>query len=333
MRTFSPCWNVLTVVTGVPKSTTSRRRRRLSGSAVLMNSTMTFWPCWRMSMPVLVSERSTTTRPSPERPRRKSMSRMACLASALPSAKCATCPPGAVCATAGSARLITSALPSRLVSCATGRRRFSTSRVRSLPCTTFMLRSSPWAMSWLARPSALTVFGKSRSEEHTSELQSHSDLHSFPTRRSSDLQPGSVAALHHVHAAQLALGDVLAGAAERVDGIREVEGDARGSGDREVRRHVAQRLLGGDAHDRLARLLRHLERLDAIRLGEGKPDAGKPQGKPVNGLHCLCVHRLASTSCSALVRSTHSPPLSWTSSFRLIAPSSMAVTTPKFWPM
>src|SRR5215204_5969489 len=29
-----------------------------------------------------------------------------------------------------------------------------------------------------------------RSEEHTSELQSHSDLHSFPTRRSSD-PPGS----------------------------------------------------------------------------------------------------------------------------------------------
>src|SRR5882672_1720452 len=28
-----------------------------------------------------------------------------------------------------------------------------------------------------------------RSEEHTSELQSHSDLHSFPTRRSSDLDP------------------------------------------------------------------------------------------------------------------------------------------------
>src|SRR5476649_2606542 len=28
---------------------------------------------------------------------------------------------------------------------------------------------------------------RDRSEEHTSELQSHSDLHSFPTRRSSDL--------------------------------------------------------------------------------------------------------------------------------------------------
>src|SRR5579875_1367985 len=31
-----------------------------------------------------------------------------------------------------------------------------------------------------------------RSEEHTSELQSHSDLHSFPTRRSSDLAGGSL---------------------------------------------------------------------------------------------------------------------------------------------
>src|SRR5476649_324339 len=32
-----------------------------------------------------------------------------------------------------------------------------------------------------------------RSEEHTSELQSHRDLHSFPTRRSSDLQPRTAA--------------------------------------------------------------------------------------------------------------------------------------------
>src|SRR5262252_4599071 len=30
-----------------------------------------------------------------------------------------------------------------------------------------------------------------RSEEHTSELQSHRDLHSFPTRRSSDLAAAS----------------------------------------------------------------------------------------------------------------------------------------------
>src|ERR687885_306866 len=34
--------------------------------------------------------------------------------------------------------------------------------------------------------------GSQRSEEHTSELQSHRDLHSFPTRRSSDLQHGLV---------------------------------------------------------------------------------------------------------------------------------------------
>src|SRR5260221_352311 len=32
-----------------------------------------------------------------------------------------------------------------------------------------------------------------RSEEHTSELQSHRDLHSFPTRRSSDLMNS----MHH----------------------------------------------------------------------------------------------------------------------------------------
>src|SRR5476649_647900 len=35
-----------------------------------------------------------------------------------------------------------------------------------------------------------------RSEEHTSELQSHSDLHSFPTRRSSDLFHVGQSALH-----------------------------------------------------------------------------------------------------------------------------------------
>src|SRR5262252_7718549 len=42
-----------------------------------------------------------------------------------------------------------------------------------------------------ARDDALRERGVVRSEEHTSELQSHSDLHSFPTRRSSDLSPTS----------------------------------------------------------------------------------------------------------------------------------------------
>src|SRR5476649_2303659 len=36
-------------------------------------------------------------------------------------------------------------------------------------------------------PKCTTPRGLARSEEHTSELQSHRDLHSFPTRRSSDL--------------------------------------------------------------------------------------------------------------------------------------------------
>src|SRR5882672_10059706 len=38
------------------------------------------------------------------------------------------------------------------------------------------------------RPFRLAEHLARRSEEHTSELQSHSDLHSFPTRRSSDLK-------------------------------------------------------------------------------------------------------------------------------------------------
>src|SRR5476649_13100 len=43
------------------------------------------------------------------------------------------------------------------------------------------------AMRGAAAEHALVAILRSRSEEHTSELQSHSDLHSFPTRRSSDL--------------------------------------------------------------------------------------------------------------------------------------------------
>src|SRR5882672_8871703 len=41
--------------------------------------------------------------------------------------------------------------------------------------------------------SSTATTSTSRSEEHTSELQSHSDLHSFPTRRSSDLVTDSEA--------------------------------------------------------------------------------------------------------------------------------------------
>src|SRR5215218_4833603 len=46
-----------------------------------------------------------------------------------------------------------------------------------------------------------------RSEEHTSELQSHRDLHSFPTRRSSDLgyqrDASQSARIHSIHNGEL----------------------------------------------------------------------------------------------------------------------------------
>src|SRR4030095_10372057 len=51
-------------------------------------------------------------------------------------------------------------------------------------------RSTTSSLFTSSRPSSISVnfFDEaSRSEEHTSALQSHSDLHSFPTRRSSDL--------------------------------------------------------------------------------------------------------------------------------------------------
>src|SRR5215211_2532803 len=45
-----------------------------------------------------------------------------------------------------------------------------------------------FAYEWLDKNrDACDVPAQNRSEEHTSELQSHRDLHSFPTRRSSDL--------------------------------------------------------------------------------------------------------------------------------------------------
>src|SRR5882672_1118606 len=58
-----------------------------------------------------------------------------------------------------------------------------------------------------------------RSEEHTSELQSHSDLHSFPTRRSSDL---SRTIREDVSVAQgvLARGACLAGSRRRDEGCQ-----------------------------------------------------------------------------------------------------------------
>src|ERR1044072_2126660 len=147
-------------------------------------------------------------------------------------------------------------------------------------------------------------------------------------------QARALRALHHVHAAQLALRNVLAGAAERVGGVGEIECDARRVGHREVRRRAAQRLLGGDPDDGLAALLRDLEAFDGVgrSLRPRRCRAGQPEEKHRSDGDRL-VHLFVSTNCSALLRSTHSPPPSWISSLRAIWPSSIPVTTPKFWPM
>src|SRR5476649_1183131 len=67
--------------------------------------------------------------------------------------------------------------------------------------TTTVMRETPGVSVW---PTVSDSMLKARSEEHTSELQSHRDLHSFPTRRSSDLLEPPRAVLvgvdHHRHA-------------------------------------------------------------------------------------------------------------------------------------
>src|SRR5262252_5070026 len=52
--------------------------------------------------------------------------------------------------------------------------------------STFQTATTGWRRSALKQP-VNALRRQPRSEEHTSELQSHRDLHSFPTRRSSDL--------------------------------------------------------------------------------------------------------------------------------------------------
>src|SRR5262252_9410695 len=74
-----------------------------------------------------------------------------------------------------------------------------------------LLRQRSGTLEWRALPiepgrGFSDLPPRSRSEEHTSELQSHRDLHSFPTRRSSDLRAGGApappAALGHARMAR-----------------------------------------------------------------------------------------------------------------------------------
>src|SRR5476649_2308164 len=59
-----------------------------------------------------------------------------------------------------------------------------TAALKKMPATWVAL-DGPWLTLQMRDEEALHA--SLRSEEHTSELQSHRDLHSFPTRRSSDL--------------------------------------------------------------------------------------------------------------------------------------------------
>ncbi len=155
------------VWTGVAKSVTSRRRRRLSGRAALAKSTTIDCPCVRMSTPVWLSDRSMMTRPVPSGPRRKSMSRMAWTATvAVVSAKrvfgaravvVVFAFPSAICGVS----VTTIALPSITDANETVRFRFRTSRVRSPACTRLIDRRSPWLASTRFLPESFVVRRKS----------------------------------------------------------------------------------------------------------------------------------------------------------------------------
>src|ERR671926_241714 len=58
----------------------------------------------------------------------------------------------------------------------------------SMPVAPFRCRQRPVRPCQHVTAGCADCRGSERSEEHTSELQSHRDLHSFPTRRSSDLE-------------------------------------------------------------------------------------------------------------------------------------------------
>ena len=113
-------------------------------------------------MPVLASERSITTRPSPFCPRRKSTSRTACpeTAGAASEKRVAVSPP--VATFSPPCRVSNNVLPSTLVSYGTDRFKLMTTRVRLPACTILRFRSSPSRSSNAFLPIALVVSAKSR---------------------------------------------------------------------------------------------------------------------------------------------------------------------------
>src|SRR4029453_17008210 len=98
------------------------------------------------------------------------------------------------------------------------------------------------------------------------------------------------------------------------------ENDARRIGDREARRRALDRFPGGDPHHHVAPLLGDVEAFDAVGLGER--DSARQQPKGEDRAEDFQVfedfHFLPSNICTVALRSTQSPPLSWTTSFKLI---------------
>ena len=122
-------------------------------------------PCLRMSTLVPGSVRSTTTRPSPSAPRRKSIPRRL-RGPAAADAEAA----GAAAGVAAGRKLAASALdpsatvitlPSTLTAWVTARLRLSTTRERPCACTTLTERRSPCCNSTRLRPRLLLVCARS----------------------------------------------------------------------------------------------------------------------------------------------------------------------------
>ena len=290
IRAFGPWLNVSTLITGVPKSCTSRRRSRLRGSEVFAKSTISVRPCWRMSMPVEASERSTTIRP--RRCGRGGSRRRAARAARRPgraSAKrCTICCLASSCSD-WSYSVTSTLLPSTCVSKVAGLLRLNTTRVRLPAWMTLRLRSD--GVVDRALVAAEPVAGVEEVEGDP--------------RRARDREAGGRIRRRRL---QRELDDGVPGRApghrHRVDAVGPLgEGRSRG---------------------------RHRDRGKQPRDAAGHPRPQRDGVKPDERAHLFRSCRFASPcwSSSVLDRSVQSPAPSWTSSLSLISLSATPITTP-----
>ena len=260
-----------------------------------MKSTISVFPCCRISIPVAASDRSTTIRPSPLAPRRKSTSRKVCCVSpGRASANRCT-----VCALASSwspwsIRVTSTALPSTCVSKVCGRFRLKTTRVRLPAWTTFTLRSATSSTLRCVAPRPFAVSGKSRAIRGGVAMAKPAGglARAFFSTNFTMVRPE--VPFDTVIASMLLarLRECCAGAEERQQG-------------QEPRARALGRAHPG--HD----VVKQNERAHFFRS---------------------CVFVSAWISCSVPVRSVQSPPPSCTSSFMRISLSVTPRITPKFCP-